>query len=92
VIVRIAGEGQYRIDDDCVARLNELDEQAVAAVEKGDEDTFTELFARMIDIVRSDGEPLDDDELTTSDVIIPPADTSLDEARADFTGEGLIPG
>lgn len=92
MIVRIAGEGQFRIDDGCVARLNELDEQAVVAVEKGDEDGFRELFARMLDVVRSDGEPLADDELTSSDVIIPPADISLEEARADFTGEGLIPG
>jgi hypothetical protein len=92
VIVRIAGEGQFRIDDDCVSRLNELDEQAVAAVEKGDEDAFRDLFAQMLDVVRSDGRPLADDELETSDVIIPPPDTSLEEARADFTGEGLIPG
>jgi hypothetical protein len=92
VIVRIAGEGQFRIDDTCVARLNELDEQAVAAVEKGDEDAFRDLFARMLDVVRSDGERLAEDELTVSDVIIPPPDTSLEEARAEFTGEGLIPG
>ena len=92
MIVRIAGEGQFRIDESCVARLNELDGQAVAAVEKGDEDAFKELFAHMLDIVRSDGTPLADDELTVSDVLIPPADTSLDEVRAEFTGEGLIPG
>jgi hypothetical protein len=92
VIVRIAGEGQFRIDDGCVTRLNELDEQAVVAVENGDEDAFRDLFARMLDVVRSDGKPLGDDELTVSDVIIPPADTSLEEAAAEFTGEGLIPG
>jgi hypothetical protein len=92
VIVRIAGEGQFRIDEQCVARLNELDQEAVAAVERGDENGFHEVFARMIAIVRSDGTPLGEDELTGSDVIIPPADTSMDEVRDDFTGEGLIPG
>jgi hypothetical protein len=92
VIVRIAGEGQFRIDEDCVGRLNELDAEAVAAVERGEEAKFHEIFARMIDIVRTDGTPLGDDELTASDVIIPPADTSMDEARDEFTGEGLIPG
>jgi hypothetical protein len=92
VIVRIAGEGQFRIDDACVARLNQLDEDAVVAVEKGDEAAFREVFARMIAVVRSEGKPLGEDELTASDVIIPPADISLDEAREDFTGEGLIPG
>ena len=92
MIVRIAGEGQFRIDEACVDRLNELDAEAVTAVEKGEEEKFHEIFARMIEIVRSDGKPLGDDELTVSDVIIPPADTSLEEVRDDFTGEGLIPG
>jgi hypothetical protein len=92
VIVRIAGEGQFRIDDGCVARLNELDEEAVAAVERGDEGAFREVFARMLAIVRDEGAPLGEDELTGSDVIIPPADITLDEARDEFTGEGLIPG
>ena len=45
----------------------------------------------MIDLVRSKGEPLPDEDLTSSDVILPPPDTSLAEAAADFTGEGLIP-
>jgi hypothetical protein len=92
VIVRIAGEGQFRIDDRCVTRLNELDDDAVAAVERGDENAFREVMARMIEVVRSDGQPLGEDELTGSDVIIPPADITLEEARDDFTGEGLIPG
>jgi hypothetical protein len=92
VIVRIAGEGQFRIDEECVDRLNALDAEAVEAVERGDEEKFHEIFARMLEIVRTDGKPLGDDELTGSDVIIPPPDTSMAEARADFTGEGLIPG
>ena len=33
-----------------------------------------------------------DDELAASDLILPPPDISLEEARAEFTGEGLIPG
>ena len=32
-----------------------------------------------------------EDELEGSDVILPPSDTTLQEAAADFTGEGLIP-
>ena len=37
------------------------------------------------------GASVADDELEGSDVILPPSDTSLQEASADFTGEGLIP-
>jgi hypothetical protein len=36
VIVRISGEGQYRLDDDHHGRLNELDDAVVAAVDAGD--------------------------------------------------------
>ena len=91
MIVRIAGEDQYRLPDDCVAEVNELDNEAVAAVEAGDRDRFQELFQQMLQLVRTEGHMLDDGELTGSDVILPPPDTSFEEAAADFTGEGLIP-
>jgi hypothetical protein len=91
VIVRIATESQYRLPDDDGAVLNELDNEAVAAVEAGDEARFHEAFERMLDLVRSAGSPLDVDEIAESDVILPPPDISLAEAAAEFTGEGLIP-
>jgi hypothetical protein len=91
VIVRIAGEGQFRIPDEDRDRLNELDNAAVAAVEAGDESRFQELWGQMLAMVSSDGNVLDDDELLESDVILPPRDTTLEEARHEFTGEGLIP-
>jgi hypothetical protein len=91
VIVRIATESQYRLPEDAADQLNELDNQVVAAVEAGDEDRFHEIFEQMLDLVRRAGEPLDEDELAESEVILPPPDTSFVEAAADFTGEGLIP-
>jgi hypothetical protein len=91
VIVRIATESQYRLPEDPAAELNELDNQVVAAVEAGDEDRFHEIFEQMLDLVRQNGEPLDEDELAESEVILPPPDTSFVEAAAEFTGEGLIP-
>lgn len=91
MIVRIATEGQYRLADDLVERVNELDNQAVAAVEAGDEARFMELFGQIIALIRSEGQPLPEDELHASDVIVPPPDTSFDEAKHEFTGDGLIP-
>jgi hypothetical protein len=91
LIARIATESQYRLDDDAAAQLNELDNEAVAAVESGDEDRFHEVFEQMLDLVRRAGTPLGEDELEESDVIIPPPDTSFLEAGSEFTGEGLIP-
>jgi hypothetical protein len=91
VIVRIATEDQYRLPDEDAARLNELDNEAVAAAEAGDEARFHALFDEMLALVRRDGHKLEDDDLEESDVILPPPDTSFDEARHDFTGNGLIP-
>ena len=91
MIVRISGEDQFRLPDDDVQRLNELDNRAVAAAEQGDEPGFLELWAQMLELVGRDGERLAGDELVESDVILPPRDVSFDEARGEFTGEGLIP-
>jgi hypothetical protein len=91
VIVRISGEGQFRLPDEDADRLNELDNRAVSAVEQGDETGFKELWTQMLELVSSDGNWLEDDELVESDVILPPRDITLEEARGEFTGEGLIP-
>ncbi|HKG39918.1 MAG TPA: hypothetical protein VKB25_13090 [Conexibacter sp.] len=91
MIVRIATEGQYRLADDAVARVNALDNEAVAAVEAGDEARFTDLFGQILALIRDEGAPLPEDELHGSDVIVPPPDTSFEEARHEFTGDGLIP-
>ena len=91
MIVRIATEDQYRLPDAAAERLNALDNEAVAAVEAGDEDRFHELFEEMLQLVRTDGSKLADDELEESDVILPPPDLSFVEAGHEFTGDGLIP-
>jgi hypothetical protein len=91
VIVRISTEDQYRLPDADAERLNALDNDAVAAVDAGDEERFAALFAEMLALVRTDGQKLGDDELEESDVILPPPDLSFDEAAHEFTGDGLIP-
>jgi hypothetical protein len=91
MIVRVAGEGQFRLPDEDATRLNELDNRAVSAVESGDETGFRELWSQMLQIVESDGEALPDDELVESDVILPPRDISFEEAKGEFTGDGLVP-
>ena len=91
MIVRIAGEGPYRLPDADAERLNELDNRAVAAVEAGDQEGFKDLWEQMLALVETDGEALPDDELVASDVILPPRDVTFAEAQGEFTGEGLIP-
>jgi len=91
VIVRIVGDGQYEFPDDQNDRLNELDNQLVTVVESGDENQFNDLWGKMVELVRSSGSPVPDEELVPSDVILPPEDITIAEAANEFTGEGLIP-
>jgi hypothetical protein len=92
VIVRIATEGQYELLENDEEVLNTLDNQAVVACESGDEQQFRDSFSRLLEFVRSNGQPVPEDRLAPSDVILPPPDVSLEEASKEFTGEGLIPG
>jgi uncharacterized protein YgfB (UPF0149 family) len=91
VIVRVSTENQYRLPEELRERLNELDNAAVEAVDANDEDRFHELFEEILQFVRTEGKVLDDDELEESDVILPPPDITITEARSEFTGDGLIP-
>jgi hypothetical protein len=91
VIARLMGEGQYRIDEDLRAQLNELDERAAAAVDAQDEGALDDVLDEMWQLVQERGERLPDDDLSTSDLIIPPSDLTLDETRQLFTEEGLVP-
>jgi hypothetical protein len=92
VIVRIATEGQYEVPSAEAGALQELDREALASCDSGDERRFEESFRRLLDFVRAHGQLVPAERLAPSDLILPPADTSLADARAEFSGEGLIPG
>lgn len=92
MIVRISTEGQYELADADLAALNELDNEAVSACNAADEAKFQEVFARLLGYVREHGRVLPDEEIASSELILPPPDVSLQEAQAEFTGDGLIPG
>jgi hypothetical protein len=91
VIVRLMGEGQWRIDDGLRGRLNELDDRALEALEANDEARLDGYLEEMAQLVRSEGEALAPEDLSPSDIIIPPSDLTLDETRRLFEDGGLIP-
>ncbi|MDX6479372.1 MAG: hypothetical protein QOG29_1959, partial [Gaiellaceae bacterium] len=72
MIVRIMGEGQYRVDDETARKLNELDDQVSSAVEGGDEEQIRGLLAQLAQAVRDGGERLADADLSASEAIVPP--------------------
>lgn len=92
MIIRILGEGQYDVPQAEVQGLNGLDDTLEQAVESGDEAAFTEALAGLLAAVRGAGTRLADDSLEDSDLILPPADATIDEVRELLTDDGLIPG
>jgi hypothetical protein len=91
-VVRILGSGQFRLDDGEISYLNELDNAVAATVAAGDSEAFTRSFGELVAHVRGRGTPVPDGEIVTSDHVLPAEDTTLDEAREAFAGEGAIPG
>jgi hypothetical protein len=85
------GEGQYQLGDELLPSLNELDDHAQAAADAGDEPELDRLLDDMWKVVLASGERLDDDNLSASDIVIPPSDLTLEETQRLFSDEGLIP-
>jgi hypothetical protein len=92
LIVRVSNEGQYEVADADVAELNKLDNAAVSACETSDEAGFRAAYDQLLELVRTRGTKFPEEHLGGSDIILPPPDVSLEEARREFQGEGLIPG
>jgi len=92
MIVRILGEGQWTVSEDKVDALNELDATVESAVESGDDTTFRTALGALLDAVRSGGQPLPDESLEDSDLILPPSDATIEEVRGMLDDDGLIPG
>ena len=92
MIVRILGEGQWDVADEHVEALNRLDTEVERAVEAGDEPVFASTLGELLTAIRTAGRVLPDDSLLDSDLILPPADATLEEVREMLGDEGLIPG
>jgi len=91
MIVRIMGEGQARLADSHLAELDQLDDRLMAEINKGDEEGFRQTFAALLARVRDLGEPLPDDSLEPSQLILPAPDATLEEVRELLNDDGLIP-
>jgi hypothetical protein len=92
MIVRILGEGQFDVPEHALDSLNALDDAVEEAVEAGDTGVFSKALSALLQGVRDHAVPHDDGTLDASDLILPPADATLDEVRDLLSGDGLIPG
>jgi len=92
MIIRILGDGQFRLDDNLLDRVNKIDNQIVNHVSQGNKAEYSKDLANLISTVKELASPLDPVEIVPSDIIIPPSDLSFEEARRVFCGDGLIKG
>lgn len=90
MIIRILGEGQFRLDDKYMEDLNKIDNQIVDHVKKGDKVAFRKDLDRLISAAKELSEPLDPIDIVQSDLIFPPGDLSFEEAKRVFSNDGII--
>jgi hypothetical protein len=93
MIVRILNEGQWELSDEAVRSLNLVDDELEKAVAANDQERLTATLGSLLFQVRDSGRVLPDDDLRDSDLILPAADSTVEEVRAllSESSEGLIP-
>ncbi|MFE6618336.1 hypothetical protein ACFZBP_27620 [Streptomyces sp. NPDC008086] len=92
MIVRIMGEGQVKLSDSHLPELNKLDDELLTEMENGDGPGFRRTLTALLTKVRELGDPLPDDSLEPSELILPSPDATLEEVRELLSDDGLIPG
>lgn len=85
MIVRILHEGQYEVGAVALAELRRLDDELMDDLTRGDEAGFVARRDQILALVRSEGSMLGPEVLRESDLVLPPADLTLEEARSLFT-------
>jgi hypothetical protein len=89
MIVRILSENQYRLDDAHLQTITKMDNQLEEAASKGDETQFGALLEQLVGFIREHGQVVPDEELVTSQLLIPPPDMQMAEARKYFEENDL---
>jgi len=101
IIVRVSGQGQFKVNREILDRINDIDNSIVNLLENTDTDVdvnsikvkqkeLKEKVIEIINLIRTNGMPLDDKEIIQSQIMIPNPDISVDEAKRIFRGEGII--
>jgi hypothetical protein len=81
MIVRILGDNQYRLEERHLQQLAVLDNRLLEAVHADDHVHFAALLRQVVQFIREQGQPLANDELVASDLLVPAPDMTLHEAK-----------
>jgi hypothetical protein len=99
MIIRISGQGQFKVSSDILDKINEIDNSIVTLIENvslGSSDRSIvqkELQSKLTEmkkLITSRGQSLDDKEIVESDIIVPDSDLSIEEASKIFKEKGII--
>ncbi|HET7149129.1 MAG TPA: hypothetical protein VFI73_11590 [Candidatus Nitrosopolaris sp.] len=91
-IVRVMGQGQFRINNRTARMISKIDRELVKIIqthEQGEKD-YSRRVAEVVRLVLKAGLPLEHKEIVQSDIIVPGADISIDDAKNLFRNQGLI--
>ena len=101
IIARVSGQGQFKVNRETLDRINDIDNSIVSLFENIDTDVddnsiktkqkeLKEKMTKIINLIKTNGTPLDDKEIIQSLIMIPNPDISIDKAKKIFRGEGII--
>lgn len=83
-------EGQYRVSEALCDQLNQIDNRIVDLVNEGKAEEFRRELTKLISEIKEKGETIGAEEIVKSDIIVPPEDLSLKEAKDIFKGSGIF--
>ena len=86
IVVRVQGEGQFRLAGSHKGELDSYDQKVVNAIEAGQPAALKQSVHDVIAFVRSHGVAVPDTENAASQVVLPSEDLTLDEAKKIMAG------
>jgi hypothetical protein len=92
VIVRILEDGQFDVDERTAHELETLDAGLEAALVAHDETRFRAALSELINAVHNKGRRLEPTTIVPSDLALPAADSTLEEAHTLLSSEPATEG
>jgi hypothetical protein len=91
-IVRVIGHGQFRVDNRTAKKISKIDNELIKIIElrKQGEKKYSQRVSEVLGLVKRKGLPLEHKEIIQSDIIVPGADISIEEAKNLFTDQPHI--
>jgi phage shock protein A len=90
IVIRIHGEGQYRLDASVREALDVHDHHLVAAVRANDDAAYHAALGELLTFVREKGMQVPADEIRPSDIVLPSDDMALGEVTDLLAKEGWL--